>query len=197
MSAGWNLLSYPWAETVAVTEGLREINGVGAYTTVYGYEPSDTADPWKVYDTGVPAWVNDLTELRYGRGYWLNVIAAQGATTAAATARICPASVLPPRPATYYAELGAPGGSVPAPGTPVQALIGTTLCAQTTTRLVNGQVGFSIDVPAATSGPLVGCGLFGREVVVKVGTKTFRTTWVDERPQRLGTRYVYMPLVRR
>jgi len=26
-----------------------------------------------VYDINVPGWVNDLTALEYGQGYWINV----------------------------------------------------------------------------------------------------------------------------
>jgi len=40
---------------------------------VYGYAAADEADPWKVYDINVPGWVNDLTALEYGQGYWINV----------------------------------------------------------------------------------------------------------------------------
>jgi hypothetical protein len=200
MGMGWNMLSYPWAETMGVEEGLAQINGAGAYTTVYGYDWRDSADPWKVYDVDAPAFVNDLTELRYGKGYWVNVVATQSTVSAnlETIASTQPSLlVAPQRPATYYAELGALGGSVPAVGTPVQALIGGVLCAQTTTRLVDGQIVFAIDVPAAAVGPLAGCGQLGREVVVKVDAKTFKAIWIDGRPQRLGTSYVYMPLVRR
>jgi hypothetical protein len=43
---------------------------------VYGWDASDAADPWKLYDPAVPETVNDLTDLESGQGYWVNVSAA-------------------------------------------------------------------------------------------------------------------------
>jgi hypothetical protein len=43
---------------------------------VYGYDPADSADPWKLYDPAVPETVNDLADLESGQGYWVNVDAA-------------------------------------------------------------------------------------------------------------------------
>ncbi len=54
-----------------ISEALQSING--HYATVYGYEATDTTVPWKVYDVSVPNWVNDLDQLRYEQGYWINV----------------------------------------------------------------------------------------------------------------------------
>ena len=45
----------------------------GYYTTVYSYERNDPDDRWKVYDVDAPAWVDDLDELVFGQGYWINV----------------------------------------------------------------------------------------------------------------------------
>ncbi len=58
-AAGWNWMSYPVPATRPVANAL--VSATGYYTTVYGYEPLDTLDPWKVYDVAVPEWVNDLT----------------------------------------------------------------------------------------------------------------------------------------
>jgi hypothetical protein len=107
----------------------------------------------------------------------------------------------PMRTTTYYTERGAPGGSTPAAGTAVQALIGNTLCAESTTKLVDNQVVLVIDVPAASE--RAGCGEIGRQVSVKVGGRTFTGVWDSERPQRLqvqapaGNPKIYLPLVRR
>ena len=71
VATGWNLFGYPVPETRPVSEALRSI--AGHYTTVVGFDPEDAGDPWKIYDSAAPAFANDLRELRYGDGYWINV----------------------------------------------------------------------------------------------------------------------------
>lgn len=199
LRTGWNLLSYPWPTTVGVEEGLELINGLGAATTLYGYEEADAADPWKVYDRDVPAWVNDLTKLRYGRGYWVLVEAAANQAAKPANNAADLSATLPVPPATYYAELGAVGAQgVPGVGASVTATIGETVCATTTTRQVGDQIVFVIDVPAATPGQLSGCGTPGRMVKVMVGKQTFWADWGNNRPLRIGNSppaKIYLPLL--
>lgn len=62
----WNLLSYPRTGPISVTVALDPIKN--SYTTVYGYNANDTADPWKVYDKNAESWVNDLFNLEFGSG---------------------------------------------------------------------------------------------------------------------------------
>ncbi|MBC7262868.1 MAG: metallophosphoesterase [Chloroflexi bacterium] len=71
LCAGWNLVGYPLGTSQPVTYALRTIDGW--YDLVYAYDASDTADPWKKYDVNVPPFLNDLTELRPGWGYWIHV----------------------------------------------------------------------------------------------------------------------------
>jgi len=66
---GWNLIGYPLTQPRSVPNALHSI--AGKYLRVYGYDPNDLADPWEVFDVGVPDWANDLQTMRPGRGYWV------------------------------------------------------------------------------------------------------------------------------
>jgi len=68
---GWNLVGYPSQTTRPVTEALASIDG--SYDLVYAYDAWDMADPWKKYNTAAPPFLNDLTEMGPGWGYWLRV----------------------------------------------------------------------------------------------------------------------------
>ncbi|MEO8195178.1 MAG: hypothetical protein ABI689_00500, partial [Thermoanaerobaculia bacterium] len=71
---GWNLIGFPAASARPVATALAPI--AGKYLRVFGFDPTDSADPWEVYDVAVPSWANDMTELRPGRGYWIYVTEA-------------------------------------------------------------------------------------------------------------------------
>ena len=71
---GWNLIGYPAGSARPVATALASI--AGQYIRLFGFDPTDSADPWEVYDVAVPAWANDMTELRPGRGYWIYVTEA-------------------------------------------------------------------------------------------------------------------------
>ncbi len=73
LCAGWNLIGYPSQNPVALPEALASI--AGKYNLVYAYDASDAADPWKKYDPTAPPFVNDLTQMRSGVGYWIRVTA--------------------------------------------------------------------------------------------------------------------------
>lgn len=66
---GWNLVGFPLAEAQMVHRALASI--AGRYTRVYHFDATDAADPWKLYDVMLPAWVNDLQTMAPGRGYWI------------------------------------------------------------------------------------------------------------------------------
>jgi len=69
--AGWNLVGYPSQTTRPIAEALASIDG--PYDLVYAYDASDIADPWKKYNTAAPSFLNDLTEMGPGWGYWIRV----------------------------------------------------------------------------------------------------------------------------
>ena len=65
----WNLVGYPKLTSAAnVSTALSSIDG--NYTIVWGYNASDTADPWKKYIPGASIG-NDLATLSSGSGYWI------------------------------------------------------------------------------------------------------------------------------
>ena len=144
---GWNLFAYPVQGTRPVTEALISVSGY--YTTVYGYEPTDTADPWRIYDVTVPDWVNDLHELQFGRGYWIN-------TTQAITLRLRGASAaqtaqaidMTGPPATFYGAVLPGPGFTPAAGMRVKARVGDAVCGQAVTKNIGGQIVYTVKVSA-------------------------------------------------
>jgi len=68
---GWNLVGYPSLTARPMTEALAGIEG--KYDLVYAYDAWDTEDPWKKYNTAAPPFLNDLTEMGSGWGYWIRV----------------------------------------------------------------------------------------------------------------------------
>ncbi len=80
---GWNLVGFPASSPRPVAAALASI--AGQYLRVFGFDPTDPEDPWEVYDPAVPAWANDLAELRPGRGYWIYATAATTLTISNAT----------------------------------------------------------------------------------------------------------------
>ncbi len=69
LCVGWNLIGFPSSTARPVVSALASIQG--HYLRVFGFDPSDAADPWEVFDPAVPTWANDLTTLEPGRGYWI------------------------------------------------------------------------------------------------------------------------------
>jgi hypothetical protein len=68
---GPNLIGYPSGSAVALPDALVSI--AGKYTKIYAYDPSVVADPWKTFDPSAPTFVNDLTALAPGWGYWVQM----------------------------------------------------------------------------------------------------------------------------
>jgi hypothetical protein len=62
---GWNLVSFPVAESTAVSTILSGIQG--KFDALYAYDSS--AQTYRTYIPGESG--NDLTSVSYGRGYWL------------------------------------------------------------------------------------------------------------------------------
>lgn len=71
LKAGANLIGYPGQAPKSVADALASI--AGKYTKVYTYDAFDDADPWKVYDTSLPPFLNDLSQIQPGRAYWVYV----------------------------------------------------------------------------------------------------------------------------
>jgi hypothetical protein len=42
---------------------------------VLAFHADDTSDQWKLFDPNVPVWVNDLTTMAPGWGYWIHMTA--------------------------------------------------------------------------------------------------------------------------
>ncbi|MEM7028676.1 MAG: FG-GAP-like repeat-containing protein [Chloroflexota bacterium] len=198
--SGWNLVSYPVQETRPVTEALASLGE--NYLSVYGLSTSDESDPWKVYaqkdsqDAPVPDWVNDLTTLEFGQGYWINVTEAMTLSLQGASNR----SVLsvPSPPATYYGTISATVGST------LNAYVDGVLCGTTTiqTQLLDGQsqTTYVIDVH---SSDVAGCGANGKSIQFQLDGASLGpiATWQNDRVQRhdlgelsLDQRF-YFPLI--
>ena len=71
---GWNLIGYPSETFGMLPDALDGITD--KYNLVMAYHAADTADPWKLYEPGVPAWVTDLDQLDPGWGYWIDMTQA-------------------------------------------------------------------------------------------------------------------------
>lgn len=75
----------------------------GTYDMVYGYDPTDAADPWKFFSPLVPTWVNDLIELKEWSSYWLHLTHAT--TIALPAPGLDAQDSLPAPPSTVYSAL--------------------------------------------------------------------------------------------
>ena len=191
---GWNLFSYPVNAERPVPEALASITST--YTTVYGYESTDLFDPWKVYDVSAPAWVNDLLNLRFGQGYWINLLEPvtvyfKGSWEPAAQAP----AVFPTPPATFYGRVILPDVQ---PGAPVLATIGGKTCGLSVTHLEAGELVYSIDVFADDGGAMAGCGAPGRVVTLSTGGYSFQAAWRNDQLTLLDlARYFhFLPMVK-
>ncbi len=71
LCTGWNLIGFPAGQDRHIKTALQDIRG--KYSMVYGYDPSDTEDPWAIHDVTVPDWANDLQIFEVGKGYWILV----------------------------------------------------------------------------------------------------------------------------
>jgi hypothetical protein len=168
-NAGWNLVySYPGA-TVPITDALRATGG--GVTTVYSYAvDSQDNGRWRLYDTRVPSWTNeldDLFELRNGASYWLRAtqpLTWLVTTVESETVQARQGSSLSAPPASYYGVLTPPEGATAAEFS-LEARIGDKQCGVgQATDLPGGQIGFLVHVRANGPGNDTGCGQPGREV---------------------------------
>jgi hypothetical protein len=160
----WNVLPYPIEGTRPIKEALEPISGY--YGVVYDRVVTDTLNPWRVYGPDAPDWVNDLTELQFGRAYMIYVtetitLPLKGGSTNANTAL---SSTLPIPPATYYGTVAPTGSFTPTVGMPVTAVIADKLCGATHTQEIGDQIIYVVEVLADDLDGATGCGTLGRTV---------------------------------
>jgi hypothetical protein len=77
VTAGWNLISVnitgPTTMPAALTDKANGGAGLVVWTRAMWYNPATTTDPWKQYNTGWNAALNDLTTVSNSMGVWLYV----------------------------------------------------------------------------------------------------------------------------
>ncbi len=185
----WNLFAYPvQGPDSAPAEALASV--AGAYDAIYGYYPQDTADPWKVYSPNVPAFVNDLTGLTFGQGYWINVTSVINQTlqlrggVSLQSAVQTQAVALPIPPATYYGRIVGSGSATPKAGQQFEAWVGATRCGRATTQAVGGAIVYAVDVSASVAGAT--CAVPGQRITFRLnGRNVGSTVWDNNRIHQL------------
>jgi hypothetical protein len=200
--SGWNIFGYPVPGTRPVTEALASIDG--RYTSIYNYEPASSS-PWTLYDRTVvdqhpefAGFVNNLTNLEFGRGYWLYATQPVTLYLGVANANLRASSIQWP-PATFYGWVIPTGSFAPTMGTEVTAWINGVQCGETTVAELNGQLAYKLQVISEGFAP-GGCGADGRNVVFKVGGQTMasdsvwdnRQAWFHSLSDQVS---VYLPVV--
>jgi hypothetical protein len=65
--SGWNLVGYNSLSSKPTTDAMNSIDG--NWNSVWSYE----AGTWKRYDLTGPDFLNDLTTMEPGKGYWINM----------------------------------------------------------------------------------------------------------------------------
>lgn len=202
---GWNLVAYPLAQALPVTDALASLQG--SYELVYGYRASDPVDPWEVFTpNGVPPYVNDLTQLEPGRGYWIS--ATQVVTwyleplPPSGLSAPASASSLSQPPSTFYGAVVGDATFTPQAGMMVQAYINGVLCGQGVTQDYNGQVVYVVDVAGAALGGPAGCGAPGAMVHFTIAGRALAAVgqWTNDTLTLLNlvpARQLYLPVIRR
>jgi hypothetical protein len=67
LSAGWNLVGYNSLSSMSTTEAMNSVDG--NWNSVWSYEKGN----WKRYDLTGPDFLNDLTTMESGKGYWIDM----------------------------------------------------------------------------------------------------------------------------
>ena len=67
LSAGWNLVGYNSLNSMPTTSAMNSV--AGNWNSVWSYE----AGNWKRYDLTGPDFLNDLTTMEPGKGYWIDM----------------------------------------------------------------------------------------------------------------------------
>ncbi len=162
LHAGWNLIGFPFFESLPLEDALASI--AGKYTHVATYIAEQSKNPWKEYDSLWPSSDNTLTAMDPGRGYWILVtqdctllignseppsLSLEDDATKLSLSNSMPVTQAwapPPLPATFYGLVKENGSDVP-DGTTVSAWINGTMYAQTSTQTYQGSSVYAIVVP--------------------------------------------------
>jgi len=166
LQAGWNLFSYPLPGARPLPQALASV--AGAYTAVYFYEPA--TNRWRLHDATVlsahPEYaglVNDLSELTFGRSYWLyatQAITPYLGVPGEGESRVTINTLSQP-PATFYGPV-LPGAELtPAAGMRIRATINGIVCGEGQIEEWLGQWAYKVQVAADTGDS---CGAPGRWV---------------------------------
>ena len=67
LSAGWNLVGYNSLSSMSTTDAMSSV--AGNWNSVWSYENGN----WKRYDLTGPDFLNDLTTMEPGKGYWIDM----------------------------------------------------------------------------------------------------------------------------
>jgi hypothetical protein len=89
----------------------------------------------------------------------------------AAAMEASPEDGMPSPPATYYGEVRAAPGFIPATGLPVTAFIDGHVCGQSSTTEQGGSIVYSVDVVGEGPGGVDGCGAPDRTVVLRIASQ--------------------------
>ena len=68
VAAGWTLIGWICD---APGDPATIAGALGGTVRIYGYDPATPANPWSIYDSAAPPFVNTLSELIQWRGYWI------------------------------------------------------------------------------------------------------------------------------
>ena len=199
---GWDLFAFPVATTRSVTETLAPIDGL--FNTVYGYQGDDSENPWRIYDTSVPEYVNSLDDLEFGEGYWIYVL------TDTVTLRIKGMSTsslnsvagMQRPPSTFYGIIISNTNFIPTSGMNVTATVDGKFCGQGETLNYEGEVVYVISIFADSTGQYSGCGSRNKQVKFQVGSQPMFTTgrWDNNQLQELQlarNQSIYLPIILR
>ena len=66
---GWNMVGFPASVPRDIETALGSITG--KFGLVFEYDASDPGSPWKKHNPDAPSFVNTLSVLTPGRGYWI------------------------------------------------------------------------------------------------------------------------------
>ena len=199
-NSGWNSFAYSLPQPQPVQSALDSL--AGAYSIVYSYRPDQPGNEWSVFSPDAPAWANDLSQLEFGRGYWiyttspitLYLSSASTVQAAATTAGLTP-------PAVIYGTLQPTADFAPTPGMEVTAWVGDKLCGRSQVQTQNGKQVYVVKVAADDGASNAGCGIQGRVVRIQIGdtVTAAQTVWDNTRTvdTSAAQHLIFLPLTSR